>query len=67
MANFTEEQLAALQAIWAGGASSVKYADKEVAYVNSDELARRMATIEQQLGRRKNGGRVFASTSKGLD
>lgn len=66
---FTQEQYDKLNEAIAQGALKVKYADKEVEYRSLDEMIRIRDLMAKDLGLfdQGNGGRVFASFSKGID
>jgi len=65
---YTMEQYSALQAAIAEGALTVRYADKSVQYRSLDEMARILKMMATELGLNANndGGRRYASFSKGF-
>jgi hypothetical protein len=64
---YTTEQYAALQAAIADGALVVRYKDRSVQYRSLDEMARILKMMATELGLNTNndGGRRYASFSKG--
>ncbi|MCY1437493.1 hypothetical protein D9M71_536570 [compost metagenome] len=64
---YTMEQYEALQAAVAGGELSVRYADRSVTYRSIDEMLRILRLMKDELGLNdnNNGGRRYASFSKG--
>ena len=67
-ANYTAEDLAAIEDAIAKGIKSVKYTDKEIVYRSLDEMLKVRDLIRQCLGLSTNprGTRRVAKTSKGL-
>lgn len=64
---YTLEQYEALKAALAGGELQVRYADRAVTYRSVDEMMRILRHMEGELGlnSHNNGGRRYASFSKG--
>lgn len=64
---FTLEQYQALKAAIAEGALSVRWSDRSVTYRSLDEMIRTLRLMEDELGLNgnNNGGRRYASFSKG--
>ncbi|WP_448682593.1 phage head-tail joining protein [Pseudomonas nicosulfuronedens] len=67
MMSYTLEKYQALKAALAGGELQVRYADRSVTYRSVDEMMRILRQMEGELGlnANSNGGRRFASFSKG--
>ncbi|MFZ5959845.1 phage head-tail joining protein [Pseudomonas knackmussii] len=65
---YTLEQYEALKAAIAEGALMVRFADRSVTYRSIDEMIRILRLMESDLGlnTNSNGGRRFASFSKGF-
>ena len=65
---YTLEQYEALKAAIAEGALMVRFADRSVTYRSIDEMIRILRLMESDLGlnNNSNGGRRFASFSKGF-
>lgn len=65
---YTLEQYEALKAAIAEGALSVRFADRSVTYRSVNEMIRILRLMESDLGlnANSNGGRRFASFSKGF-
>ena len=65
---YTLEQYEALKAAIAEGALMVRFADRSVTYRSIDEMIRILRLMESDLGlnNNNNGGRRFASFSKGF-
>ncbi|MDU9416121.1 phage head-tail joining protein [Pseudomonas sp. zfem005] len=64
---YSLEQYEALKAALAGGELQVRYADRAVTYRSVDEMMRILRQMEGELGlnSHNNGGRRYASFSKG--
>lgn len=64
---YTLEQYEALKAALAGGELQVRYVDRAVTYRSVAEMIRILRQMEGELGlnSHNNGGRRFASFSKG--
>jgi hypothetical protein len=64
---YTLEQYEALKAALAGGELQVRYADRAVTYRSAAEMMRILRQMESELGLNShhNGGRRYASFSKG--
>jgi hypothetical protein len=65
--NYTLEMLQTLEAAIANGVRDCYYGDKRVSYRTLDEMIRIRDIMREELGLTKpNGGRKFATHSKGL-
>jgi len=64
---YTLEQYEALQAAIAGGELSVRYSDRSVTYRSISEMLQILRLMRDELGLNSNcnGGRSYASFSKG--
>ena len=66
MATWTLDDLATLKAAIAKGIRSVEYSDKKITYASLDEMLKIMRLMEQELGLKSKGARLFAEADKGL-
>ena len=64
-ANWTEDDLAAIEKAIASGALKVEYNDRTVTYRSIAELKEARELIKRCLGLAKRGSRVLVKTSKG--
>lgn len=64
MADFTEEELAALRAAYASGATSVRYRDRTVTYASTEDLERRLRKLEAAVNPSKRRPRFIRTTHK---
>lgn len=63
---WTIEDIDALKAAIAKGVQRVKYQDKEVTYHSVDDMLKALRLMEQELGVKAKGARVYAESGKGL-
>lgn len=66
MAQFTQEQLDAINAAIAAGVTEVRYADKTVRYASMDDMLKARALIMRDLAGTNKTTRLSYKTSKGL-
>lgn len=66
-ANWTSEELAALEAAMAQGVRRVEYNDRTVEYRSLNEMKELRELIRRSLGLVKRGGRVLCRSSKGIE
>lgn len=59
MANWTQNDIDALKAAMATGASRVKYGDKEVFYRSVNDMERQLVRMEQEVNGRPRRSRTF--------
>ena len=62
---YTQQQIDALEAAIAMGATSVQYSDKKVEYRSLAEMKEILQQMKESLGQAKKVRRVFAKHSKG--
>lgn len=65
MSAYTLEQLTAIKEALAEGTKIVRYQDKWIEYRSFDEMKQIIDLIENELGLKKRGGRVFGKFDKG--
>lgn len=63
---WTLDDVATLKAAIAKGIRSVKYQDKSIEYASMDEMLKALRLMEQELGIKSKGGRLYAEAGKGL-
>lgn len=63
--NWTEDDLAAIEAAIASGARKVEYNDRTVEYRSIKELKEARDLIARCLGKVKKGGRILPEVKKG--
>jgi hypothetical protein len=66
VADFTQEQLDALNAAIAAGVLEVRYADKTVRYADMNAMLRARALMKKEIAGTERTTRLFHKTSKGL-